>query len=52
MEPINFELKKGEHVLIHKCQKCGAVKRNKMAKNDNLKVLPKLAESIAKKTFF
>lgn len=52
MEPINFEMKKGQYILLHKCKKCGVIKKNKLSINDNLNILPKIAESIAKKTFF
>jgi len=52
MEPVNFEIEKGQYVLIYNCLKCGATRRNKMQSNDNFDILPKLSESIAKKTFF
>ncbi|MBI3231552.1 MAG: RNHCP domain-containing protein [Candidatus Doudnabacteria bacterium] len=52
MEPVNFEIEKGKYVLIHRCQKCGAVKKNKMLPNDSFDILPNLSESVAKKTFF
>ena len=52
MEPVNFELRKGEYILVHKCEKCSAIKRNKMQADDNLDILPKLSESVAKKAFF
>lgn len=35
MEPVDVEVEHGEHVLIHKCQKCGHIKPNKVAKADN-----------------
>ena len=52
MEPISFEIKKGAYILIHECLKCNAVKRNKMQAYDNLNILPKLSERVAKKIFF
>ena len=52
MEPINFELKNGKYTIISKCLACGIVKKNKLLDSDNLTVLTKISESIAKKTFF
>ncbi len=52
MEPINFELRKGNYILTHKCLACGKIKRNKLLSEDNLNVLTMLSESIAKQTIF
>lgn len=40
LEPISMEIdsKKG-YVIIFKCKKCGAIKRNKAAKDDNMDLL-------------
>ena len=40
LEPIGVELdsKKG-YVIIFRCQKCGAIRRNKAAKDDNIDLL-------------
>ncbi len=46
MKPILVELKKGEYILIHKCQKCGHSKRNKTAKNDKFEEIIKLTKNI------
>ncbi len=35
MEPIRIEEKGGEHSIVHKCIKCGAEKKNKMAVGDD-----------------
>lgn len=35
MEPIGVRLKHGDHVLIHRCVKCGALKRNRTAPEDS-----------------
>jgi ribosomal protein L37AE/L43A len=48
MPPVDFEIVKGEYILIHKCKKCGIVRKNHLAKNDNLEALIKLSKSIAK----
>ena len=30
MEPVDLEIKDGKYVVVHKCQKCGFVRRNKI----------------------
>lgn len=35
MEPIQVSFEKGNYHILHKCQKCGKVKKNKAADNDN-----------------
>ena len=43
LEPIGEEIesKKG-YVIIFKCKKCGAIRRNKAAKDDNMDLIIKL----------
>lgn len=43
LEPIGVELdsKKG-YVIIFRCKKCGAIRRNKAAKDDNMDLIIKL----------
>lgn len=43
LEPISVELnpKKG-YVIIYKCKKCGRVRRNKAAEDDNMDLIIKL----------
>ena len=43
LEPIKVELdsKKG-YVIIFKCKKCGAIKKNKAAQDDNMDLIIKL----------
>lgn len=43
LEPIKVEpdARKG-YVIIYKCKKCGMIKRNKAAKDDNIDLLIKL----------
>ena len=36
MKPIRLESKKGQFAVIHRCQKCGAEKPNKLGKLDDL----------------
>lgn len=42
MEPIGLDQKSGEFVIIHKCQRCGKTKRNKVSSVDNKKILARL----------
>lgn len=48
--PQNIEVdgKKG-YVVVHKCQKCGAICRNKCATDDNFDEILKIMQSFAKK---
>lgn len=43
LEPISVELnsKKG-YVILYKCQKCGAIRKNKAAEDDNIDLIIKL----------
>lgn len=42
MEPIKAEMKNGEYGIIHKCQKCKKVTKNKTSENDNFEEILKL----------
>ena len=44
LEPIGIEVnsKKG-YVIIYKCKKCGAIRKNKAAKDDNMDLIIKLS---------
>ena len=44
LEPIGLEMnnKKG-YVIIFKCKKCGAIRKNKAAEDDNMELLIKLS---------
>jgi len=42
MEPIGSEESGGEWSLIHKCQKCGKVQKNKISKHDDFDSLIKI----------
>ena len=46
VEPIRVEpdSKKG-YIIIFRCKKCGAIRRNKAAKDDNIDLLIKLTAS-------
>jgi len=42
MEPIGLELRGDKRQIIHTCQTCGIIKKNKVADNDNRDLLTKL----------
>ena len=44
LEPIGIEIspKKG-YVIVYRCQKCGAIRKNKAAKDDNMDLIIKLS---------
>jgi len=44
LEPVGVEIssKKG-YIIIHKCQKCGAIRKNKAAEDDNIDLIIKLS---------
>lgn len=50
MEPVKVEYEKGEWILTHKCTKCAYEKRNKVAKEDNVEEVQKVAKLFAEKT--
>lgn len=52
MPPIGVEAKNGKFILIHKCRKCNAIKRNKTAPDDNMDTVIRLANSIANSATF
>lgn len=49
MEPVSVEQKNGVYVIVHRCLKCGAEKRNRAARNDSVEALLAVAVSFAKK---
>ena len=44
LEPVSLEIdsKKG-YVIIYRCKKCGAIRRNKAAKDDNMDLIIELS---------
>ena len=46
LKPIGIELnsKKG-YVIVFKCEKCGAIRKNKAAKDDNMYLIIKLSSN-------
>lgn len=46
MKPVGLDQKSGEFVVIHKCVKCGEVKRVRVSKHDDQKALRKLVNRV------
>lgn len=45
MEPIAKLYKNdGEEVIVHKCLKCGKIRKNRVAGDDNLEIMARLKE--------
>ena len=42
MKPVEIQIKKGERIIIHECQKCGHRKPNKAAENDDFEEILKV----------
>ena len=42
MKPVAVEIKSGEYILTHKCEKCGFEKKNKTSPEDNFESILKL----------
>jgi hypothetical protein len=45
MEPVALELKGHDYILLHRCQRCGFNKKNKVSPDDNRDVLIKLSQN-------
>jgi rubrerythrin len=48
MKPSEVERKGDTYIIKHKCQKCGHIKPNKMAKDDNFDTLIELCKMKSK----
>ena len=48
MEPIDLELKDGKYIIVHRCQKCGFIRRNKISEDDNFETVLTLAKNKTK----
>jgi rubrerythrin len=44
MVPVDLEKQGQDYVIIHKCQKCGAIRRIKTTENDNFDAILQLAK--------
>lgn len=45
LEPMTIEKFKGSYKIIYKCKKCGMIKKNVMAKDDNMDLIIKIASN-------
>lgn len=45
MEPVGLDYKSSGSTIMHKCTKCGVIKRNKAAQGDDTKVLLEVMKS-------
>ena len=43
LQPIDIEQKRGELKIIYKCNKCGQIKKNKVAQDDNYDLILKIS---------
>ena len=44
MRPIGLELKRDDYIIVSRCEKCGAIKRNKAAVDDTREDLIRLSK--------
>jgi hypothetical protein len=47
MKPTAVDIEQGEHVLVFKCEKCGAQKRNKASEHDDFDDILKIMSQTA-----
>ncbi len=47
MQPVGIELKSGEYIIKHQCQKCREIKNNKVDKTDDMDTVINLAKTLA-----
>src|SRR5258708_3665437 len=52
MPPVGIEIENGQQILVHRCEKCGALKRNKISEADSVSALIGLSQTLAKNTNF
>lgn len=43
MAPVRVETKGDQYILLHRCEKCGFERKNKVGKGDNFDTLSKIA---------
>lgn len=48
MEPIKIETGRKGHTIIHKCLKCGAIKRNRSSPKDSFEAILAISEKAAR----
>ena len=49
MEPIDLDLKEGKYIIVHKCQKCGFIRRNKISEDDDFEAVLALSKQCVNK---
>jgi rubrerythrin len=42
MKPVEMDIEQGKYIIVHKCQNCGTVKRNKASPEDDFENILKL----------
>ena len=45
MKPVDFEIKKSAYSVIHQCQECGHVKKNRLEKDDDIERLLEISRN-------
>ena len=45
MKPVEILQKNGEFVILHKCQKCGFERKNKVNENDDYKKIIEISRN-------
>jgi len=43
MKPVEIEVKNGEYAVLHTCASCGHTRKNKIAQNDNMDEVIRIA---------
>jgi hypothetical protein len=49
MEPVDYEMKSGAYVIVHKCTVCGFIRRNKTRPQDSMNAILELARKRARR---
>lgn len=49
MKPIEIQQKNGEFIILHKCEKCGFERKNKVVDGDNFDEIIKIMKSMGNK---
>jgi rubrerythrin len=45
MKPVAVDIERDEYIIIHRCENCGATKRNKTVPNDNFEAIVALTKT-------
>lgn len=45
MEPVDLEYKDGRYILVHRCLKCGFIRKNKVADDDDFEAVLRLSRA-------